>query len=131
MTESQALGYKLLNDATIKTLCGNPARVYHGIVPETVTTFPMINFFMVSDPNLYCNARRPHYQISCRSKSAEQCKQVADAIINCIYNYQGRITSGSATFDIQNIYYDDSRMIIETGNVYHIPIDIYISFKNT
>ena len=53
MTDSQYIGYKLKNDATIQGYVGSgsSARVFHGFVPETVTAYPVINYFVISYQN--------------------------------------------------------------------------------
>ena len=45
----EAVGYHILNSTGIQDYT---TRVFHGDIPETETTLPAINYFMVSRPNI-------------------------------------------------------------------------------
>jgi D-alanyl-D-alanine carboxypeptidase len=53
MTSGQAIGYQLLNSVGVSALVGT--RVYNGLIPETVTTLPAINYQIISAPNTDTN----------------------------------------------------------------------------
>jgi hypothetical protein len=126
MTDNEYIGYKLKNDATITSYVGSgtSARIYFGFVPETVTTYPVINYFVVSYMNHENRRDRVHYQISVRSKSQDQAKKIAYAIETLFDTKQETVNS----FDVQKIYWDQSNLIMEGKDIYHFAVDIYIEF---
>lgn len=119
----QAIGYRLLNYAAITAITST--RIYHGIIPETVTTLPAINYFMISSPNMDVNGSRDRYQISCRAKDLATCMNLAFHVHAAFNNYQGTLSG----YDIQYSYYNDSRVIIEENSIYHIPVDIFFTYQ--
>jgi hypothetical protein len=120
--EAQALGYLLNNTAGIIAITST--RIYFGEIPETVFTLPTINYFLVSAPNLDTQTERRRYQISCRAKDPFVCLNLAHQVRAALNNYQGT----QSTFDINMIYYDDTKMIREDNNIYHCPVDVFITF---
>lgn len=120
--EAQALGYLLSNNVSITAITST--RITFGETSETIITLPTINYFLVSAPNLDTQTERRRYQISCRAKDAYACLNLAHLVRVTLNNYQGRLNG----FDIQNIYYDDTRMIREDDGVYHCPVDVFITF---
>ena len=126
MTDSEYIGYKLKNDATITGYVGTgtSARVYHGFVPETVTSYPVINYFVVSYQNFDHRMDRVHYQISVRAKNPEQIKKIAYAIELLFATKQESVNG----FDCNNIWWDSTNLLMEGKDVYHMAIDLYVSF---
>lgn len=126
MTDSQYIGYKLKNDATIQGYVGSgsSARVFHGFVPETVTAYPVINYFVISYQNFDTRMDRAHYQISVRSKNPEEVKKIAYAIEILFATKQENVDD----FDCNNIWWDATNLLMEDKDVYHISIDLYLSF---
>lgn len=119
----QAIGYRLLNYAAVTAIVST--RVYHGVILEAISTLPAINFYMVSSPNLETNTCRDRYQISCRANDLTVCMTLAFHVHAAFNNYQGTLNG----FDIQYCYYDNSRVIVEESNIYHIPIDIFFTYQ--
>lgn len=126
MTDYQFVGYRLLNSTSITDVVSN--RIYHGEIPETVTTLPAINYFIVSRPNNILNGHyeRPRYQISCRASTPGAVVDLAHKVHSAFNNLQGSIGG----FDVQNTYYENSFVITEPDNVYHVPVDVFIQYIN-
>lgn len=125
MTSGQFIGYRLNNTAAVTALVST--RIYHGLVPESVTTLPAINYYMISAPNLWGNTERERWQISIRSNDPENAQEIAFEVRNAFNNLQDSINS----FDVQNCWYEDKRMIIEEPGIYHIPVDIFVLYVRT
>ena len=126
MTDNEYIGYKLKSDATIIGYVGSgtSARIYFGFIPETITIYPMINYFVVGYPNNQNRRERVHYQISVRDKNQDRAKKIAYAI-ETLFDTEQETVSG---FDCQKVYWDQSNLLMEGKDVYHISIDIYIEF---
>jgi hypothetical protein len=130
MRDYEAIGWILLNSTEISQYTTN---VFHGAIPQTESTLPVINYFMVSRPNIADGSgERPRYQISARSNDPGEVMNIAHEIHSVFNKTQGTFNG----FDIQNTYYEDSRFITEPGDqggdyIYHIPTDIYITYVNT
>lgn len=124
MTVSQFIGYRLNNTAAVTTYTST--RIYHGNIPESVTTLPAINYFKVSHNSLQSTTViRDHFQISVRASTAETAWTIAEEVVKTFFELQGTINN----FDVQNCYFDAASMIAETNTVYHVPIDIYVLYK--
>ena len=126
MTDNEYIGYRLKSDATVTGYIGSgtSARIYFGFVPEPVTTYPVVNYFVVSYMNHENRRDRVHYQISCRGKSQDQVKKLAYAI-ETLFDTKQETVNG---FDVQKVYWDQSNLLMEGKDIYHIAIDIYIEF---
>ena len=125
MTDSQYIGYKLLNDATVSGYVGT--RIYFGNAPESIITYPYITYFLIGYSNNQTRRDRRHYQISIRDKNREQIKTIAYAI-ETLFETKQEAVSG---LDVQLVYWDQTNMLTEDDDVYHIAIDIYIEFEPT
>ena len=122
----QALGQKMYGSTEISDLVGT--RIYHGTVPETESTLPNINYFLVSRPNIaFGYVQRPRFQISCRAETAAEAMNLAQTVREVLINLQESIGG----FDIQDIYYDDSRMLLEPENIHHVPVDVFMTYNST
>jgi hypothetical protein len=119
----QAIGYRILNYAPITAITNT--RIYYGIIPEATPTLPAINYFLVSSPNLETNTCRDRYQISCRANDLATCMTLAFHVHAAFNNYQGTLNN----FDVQNCYYDNSRVIVEENNIFHIPVDLFFTYQ--
>ena len=129
MTDSEYIGYRLKSDATITALVGTgtAARIYHGFIPETIVTYPMINYFLVNYQNFDHRMDRVHYQISVRSKNPEQAKNLAYAI-ECLFATKQETVNN---FDVNRIWWDQTNLLMEGKDVYHFSVDIYINFRHS
>lgn len=129
MTDSEYIGYRLKSDATVISYvgAGSAARIFHGFIPETVTTYPVINYFLISYQNFDHRMDRVHYQISVRSKIAEQVKKIAYAIETLFATKQETVNG----FDVQRVWWDQTNLLMEGKDIYHMSIDIYINFIHT
>ena len=117
-------------DATIISYVGSgtAARIYFGFGPEVTTAvYPYIIYFVVGNPNTMNHRDRVHYQISVRGKSQGDVKLIAYEIETLFDNKQETVNS----FDCQNIYWDQSNMLMEGKDVYHMAIDIYLNYIHT
>ena len=124
MEAFQAVGYHLINSTEIQDYT---TRIYHGSIPETDNNYPVINYFMVSQPDVADGAaERPRFQISCRAKNAGTVMLMADKV-KSIFN---EIQDSIGGFDVQNTHYDNRTFIIEPDNVFHIPVDVFITYTN-
>ena len=123
-TINEFVAYILGTHAQIKVLVGN--RIFHGNIPETITTKPVINYMIVSKPrSAVTDVYRVHYQINVRSTTPAQAWLIAGYVIDCFDNYQDTADG----FDVQAGYYDNSRILTEPNNVYVVPLDIYLTYK--
>lgn len=122
----QAIGYKLLNTATVTAIAG--ARIYHGDKPPSQTGFPAINYFRVSDPLMHKGlVRGPRYQVSCRAETAGAAEDLADAVAVAMGNLQESIDG----FDVFWASVIDRQLITEHDpDVYHVPVDVRLTFKD-
>lgn len=121
----QAVGYKLLNSTGVTAFVSN--RIFHGDIPEGSTTLPAINYFFISRPNiLYGHGERVRYQISCRSTDPGECMNLAHEVHSALNNVQESVNG----FDIQDIRYDGSNFVIEPNGIYHIPVDVFVTYIN-
>lgn len=126
MRDYQYIGYKLNNSTEVTQYVSN--RIYHGMIPETVSTLPAINYIFISRPNIgYGVAERPRYQISVRSDDPGEAMNVAHEVHSVFNNAQESLNG----FDVQKVWYEESRMIIEPTGIYHIPVDLFLMYVNT
>jgi hypothetical protein len=125
MTSSQFVGYRLNNYASVIAIVST--RIYFGYLPETEITLPSINYNIISAPNLWGNVERERYQISCRAINPETCKELAFQVRRAFNNLQDTIN----TFDVQMCWFENITMILEPDNIYHIPVDFFITYIRT
>jgi hypothetical protein len=126
----EAIGYKLLNSTAVSDIVG--ARVYHGAIPETVTTLPAINYILVSRPTIaFGLVERPRYQISCRAETPSGAMDLANVVQTTFKGLHETVSTGSGGFDIQATYVDGSRMIREPDNNWHVPVDVFVTYQNS
>lgn len=119
------VGYRLFTYAAVSALVGS--RIYHGQIPETQSTLPVINYFRVSnEPIINGWAERARYQISCRDNSPGDCETLAFAVFDAFNNLEETTING---FDIDDSEIITQSMLIEENGIYHIPIDVYLSYK--
>ena len=120
----EAVYYILSQNASITALVST--RIYHGNIPETVTTKPVINYMVVSRPrSAVTDNYRIHFQINVRATTPAQAWLIAGYVIDSFDNYQDTADG----FDVQSGYYDNSRCMTEPDNVYVVPLDIYLVYK--
>ena len=121
---TQFTGYLMLNTAAITAYTST--RIFHGMIPETQITLPAINYMVVDKMRQAAtNVVRAHMQINVRDTNPERVWTIAGLVKDTFDNYQGT----AAGFDAQCGYYDNSRMLTEPNNVYVVPLDIYITYK--
>jgi len=120
----QFVGYHLLNSTEVQDYT---THVYHGNIPETDTYMPVINYFMVSRPEIADGAAdKPRYQISCRARNPQTAMLLANSVKSAFTEIQDYIGG----FSVQNTHFVGSQFLREPDNVYHVPVDIYITYTN-
>lgn len=125
MTDYEFIGYRMNNFAGITALTG--ARIFHGEVPETVQTYPQVNYFLVSAPNIADgHGERRRYQINCRDDDPGDAMDLAHQVHSAFNNLQDSIGG----FDVQMCYYEASNFLIEPDQIYNVPVDIFITYIN-
>jgi hypothetical protein len=129
LRDFEAIGWILLNSTEISQ---HTTRVFHGAVPQTESTLPAINYFLISRPNIADgHGERPRYQISVRTDDPAEAMNIAHEVHSVFNKTQGAFNG----FDIQNSYFDSSRLLIESGTtgdyIYHVPTDIFITYINS
>jgi len=125
MENYEFVGYHLTNSTEIYDITGD--RIYHGSIPETENTLPAINYFLVSRPNVaFGAAERQRFQISCRAVSPAIAMDLANEVKNAFTEIQDSIGG----FDVQNTHYEGQVFLTEQDNIYHIPVDIFITYIN-
>jgi len=126
MEAYQYIGYHLLSDTAVIDDVSN--RVYHGSIPETVTTYPVINYFMVSRPNVaFGAAERPRFQISCRAETPAAAMDLAEKVKSAFTEIQ----NSTGGFNVQNTHFEGATFLTEPDNIYHVPVDVFITYLNT
>jgi len=121
----EVIGQKLFSSTAVTDIVSN--RIYHGNIPETEEALPAINYFMVSRPNIAFGAgERQRFQISCRAVSPAIAMNLADEVKSAFDGIQDSIGG----FDVQNTYYEGSVFLPEPDNVYHVSVDIFLTYKN-
>ena len=125
MENYEFIGYHLTNTTAIHDI--TEGRNYHGDIPETEDTLPTINYFLVSRPNIAFGAgERQRFQISCRAVGSAIAMDLANEVKNAFTEIQASIGG----FDVQNTHYEDMRALSEPDNIYHVPVDIFITYIN-
>ncbi len=125
MENYEFIGYHLTNTTEIYDIASD--RIYHGEIPETEDTLPAINYFLVSRPNIAFGAgERQRFQISCRAVGSAIAMNLANEVKNAFTEIQDSIGG----FDVQNTHYEDMRALSEPDNIYHVPVDIFITYIN-
>lgn len=123
MTIDQAIAKMLYDSTDVTDIVGT--RIFFGKTPETVKEYPKINYFLVSDPNIFDNnINRQTWQISCRAETPQIARSLSEIIKALFKNFQGTVD----TFDIQAITFLSSTMIKEPEDIYNFPVDIGITF---
>ena len=119
----QFIGYHILNSTAIADIVSN--RVYHGNRPETETEYPAINYFMVSQPNIGLGTgERPRFQISCRANNPGTVMNLAKEVKSAFNEIQDSIGG----FDVQNTHFENAVFLQEPDNIYHVPVDVFITY---
>ena len=87
MTDYEFVGYRLTNSTAVEDIVSD--RIYHGTRPPEDTTYPVINYFLVSRPNiLQGHGERSRYQISCRAEDAGDAMDLAHQVHSSLNNLQ-------------------------------------------
>lgn len=125
VTSNEFLLEYLLNQTAITALVGT--RIYDGGIPEHQQKLPCINFYQISAPQLWCNAERERFQISCRDKTLDGVKNLAFLVRRALNNVQGYYNS----FNVQMCYHDTTQFFQEEWGMYHAPVDFFIFYIRT
>lgn len=126
MRDYEFIGSKLYQDTAVKTVVSS--RIYHGRIPEQDVTYPVINYILISRPNVcFGHGERPRYQINCRAETPATAMDLAHKVHSVFNDLQG----STAGFDCDGAYFENSLMIAEQNDIYNVAVDIFLTYRNT
>lgn len=130
MKDFQFIGYTLLQTTAITSIVST--RVYHGYIPETVTSKPVINYYQLSGPGRGYGMETKTFTINCRATDPAVARDLGDKVVSLFGGAEGMGTYGySSSFSIAraSVVRDNGLILEDESDSYNVPIDVLIVYS--
>jgi hypothetical protein len=104
-------------------------RIYPMILPQD-TDYPALTYMRISGLEHHdIEVAYPWFQISCWAKSYSEAKGLANEIKMAFQRFKGKMGGAQGVDVVQGVYLNDRDLYDNETQVYHIPVNIRIIYK--